>query len=309
MTWNFNEQFLKELHLQSILRNLFVLIIFLLNGNCYGEGLKISELLKVNNISIYHPENFGLRDLSFEIKYSKMEKRLSSLLGEIPLKDIKIEVYWLSDGRVDAEVFGLPKGFIEVKQELINFALSKIPFIFPISMEESLKNYNLKDVESGKEEPSNLSSNNEESNKYRSLYASPKNGQALASSMILLFDNQEMIHGINSQYPIGIEFITFEWKKISSCQNKNLLSKMEINLENGTIKNRTTYDIEIDRYSGFCLPKVIKVHTSVSSRINNSEKVNDKLSQNFESEMEVIFSNYETNTGKAQNYFYKKRKI
>lgn len=276
-----------------------------------------NDLLKKFDISAYHPEVFGLKDLVADIRLSNLDKELSNQLGQMKIDDLYFTIYWISSGKVDVEINGLPKGFIMVKDTLIRSVQSYIEFIVPKTFSDRAKNYTLKEFKDSK--------SNE-----KIFIGIDKTHLNMIHEIKIAFDESEKLTKLLMITPQGTEDAYYTWEKEKWSQNKwvlnNILLKSDYGIQSKIVNNEITYN----SFSGIGLPIKVSITTELfsknssntnkgkntketskdsTSNANNTTKGTENSStidSIYKIQRDLIISNYRINSGEANKYFLKK---
>ncbi len=97
------------------------------------------EVIKFDS-NYYYYDNF-IKDLSFEIrsKQAVINLKKNPALGKI--KDVYLKGYWMPNKKLYLEIFGLPKGFSSIKNNLKRVVANKLSYVFRGKLESVVKPY------------------------------------------------------------------------------------------------------------------------------------------------------------------------
>ena len=110
--------------------------------NSFAEE-KIEELEQFE-VRSYAPQKTGVSDLVFEARIDNLTEMLSKNTALGKLTDLSFKIYWISPTQYNIEVQGLPKGFEEIRSDLISLIKGKLEFVIPEKFSDKFKGYTLK---------------------------------------------------------------------------------------------------------------------------------------------------------------------
>ena len=121
----------------------FLVFIFLAIAISSSAQEKIEEFEQYE-IRSYTPQKSGVKDLVFEVRVDGMTEMLNKNLVLGKLVDVYYKVFWISPSSFKIEVYGLPKGFEELKANLIALIKNRLEFVLPEKFSDKFKGYTLK---------------------------------------------------------------------------------------------------------------------------------------------------------------------
>ena len=264
-----------------ISRCLAILFIAIL---CFSNSKKIhaNEIREVKkfDVAFYYPQDFKLKDLSFEIRVKGLNKQLQERLFSKKIKDVHYKVYWVYPGKFHVQVKGLPKGFFEIKNELKNLIKERLDFVIPQKMIPKLRSYSLKRKVIGNEV----------------VVTGQDDTQVKAINEIkLTFDKSGKLKKFKTFSPSGNSESIFTMLVKSWSHNRWVLEEVVANSMLGVQKMQIKQKISYTNVDGFGFPERVLVTTTreLSSSINN-----EKQPSSSSIESEILFTNYQVNTGK-----------
>lgn len=270
---------------------LFFLGVFLnLTFGMIQAAEKPEDIIKAYDISSYHPQLFGLKDLAVDVRVSELLKQLNDKLIFGKIEDVYFRIYWLSSGKADIEVYGLPKGFNEVKAELRSLIFNRLDFIIPKFLEPDLKGYKLTLGES-------LGSS-------QMIKVQDPEHVKFIHEMDFEIDSQYRLTKMTAMSPVGQEKASFTYSKKGWGQNKWVIDEVEITSTQGiqstVVKNKLAYE----KFSGFGFPVRIESKT-MQVLLQPTSGKNEVYKREIDNV--ITFSNYKVNAGEAKSYFQKKK--
>lgn len=258
----------------------FLILLSLGTSSLYATSLT-HEKFTDYDLRFYHPENYGLKDLVFEVRIENLTRELNKAKSYGKLEDVYFKVFWMFPGQYKIIANGLPGGFKELRSSLKNQIKSRLSFVIPIKIYPLLRSFNIKKVsKSG----SNF------------LRATPKvNGGGLKfldfnflknGQLAQLDSISDLLH-IKTNY----EHKIFPWSKKKWVLNKLIEKRMQS-------KHQLTMEslIAYKKNNGYGFPERIEVITTPYIDLGKSsiKNNNNSISSVF------VFSKYEINTGKAK---------
>jgi len=262
---------------------LAILILFVPLHDTKGKSGK--ELLDYFDIRYYHPENYGLKDLVFEVRISSLLEMLNKKLSLGKIKDIYFKVYWvlLEDGygKYEIRIKGLPNGFRQIKNDLKNLIKTRLDFVIPQKMAPKIRAYSLETRQQGSD---------------ILLKAIDKTHIKDVSEIHMMFDKTGKLKEFKTLSPEGVKIATMSMGPKSWSHNKWVVDRLSVKSVLGLQTTTTTSDIEYISVAGHGFPKIINLKTTqeITSDKKMGEKTNKRtLNSNLK------FSKYEINSGKA----------
>ncbi len=86
------------------------------------------------DLKTYHPENFGLTDLSCEIRIDNLLQQLNQLSIFGKLTDVYYKIYWTKDRGFALTIEGISDAFSVQKENLKELVIHRLEFIIPRSV-------------------------------------------------------------------------------------------------------------------------------------------------------------------------------
>lgn len=258
-----------------------ILFMITMTTSLFSYSATIDEVEEFD-IRYYHPENFGLKDLVFEVRFDQMLERLNKQLTFGKLEDIYYKVYWIFPGEYRIEINGLPAGFSEVKNSLKRLVKDRLDFVIPTKLAPKIRGYKLKKK---KIKTGELISGRDET------------GMKAVSEINIKFDKKGRLTEYKTFSPTGTNTAKTKMKVKSWSHNKWVLDEVTSRSETTQImilKNKITYK----SVKGIGLPERVDIETSIKGYTTSNESMQRNKSG-------ITFSKYEVNTGKAQKYILK----
>jgi hypothetical protein len=242
------------------------------------------------DIRYYHPVNYGLKDLVFEVRVRNLLETLNKRLSLGTLADIYFKVYWMMPGKYKLEVNGLPRGFKEIKSELKNMIKNRLDFVIPLKLAPKVRSYSLqsKKLKSG-----------------TSIVGKDKTHTRAINEIRLKFNNKGMLRGFKTFSPMGVNNSKFEMSAKGWSHNKWVVDALTVESIQGIQKTSMKHKIDYLSIDGFGFPLKVKISTS-QELLKTKDSKAAKSSRKLDSE--IMFSKYEVNTGKAQRYIIQGKK-
>jgi hypothetical protein len=235
------------------------------------------------DIRYYHPENFGLKDLVFEVRVSNLVETLNKRQNFGKIEDLYFKVYWMFPGQYQIKVHGFPNGFNEVKFQLKQMIKNRLDFVIPLKLAPRVRGYEMKYFKS---------------QGYKAVKGKDRTGSSPVSEIQLKFKKNGMLKEFKTFSPTGVNSTVFELTSKGWSNNKWIVNRMTTKLIQGiqltTIENEFTYQ----SVKGFGFPKKVEIETTqeiMANKKSNKRTVSSRIE----------FSNFEVNTGKANRYMMK----
>jgi hypothetical protein len=239
--------------------------------------------IKEFDIRYYHPENFGLKDLVFEVRVSNLVETLNKRQNFGKIEDLYFKIYWMFPGQYQIKVNGFPNGFKEIKYQLKQMIKNRLDFVIPLKLSPRVRGYELK---------------YSKSEKYTAIKGKDRVGSSPVSEIQLKFKKNGMLKEFKTFSPTGVNTTDFNLKTKGWSNNKWVVDKMTTKLIQGVQLTTIENDFEYESVKGFGFPTKVDIVTTQEIMVNNKS---NKRSVNSS----ITFSNYEVNTGKAQRYMIK----
>lgn len=261
------------------MKNIIVLLMLFCSVSTLSK-----EIPEVNEFDIryYHPENYGLKDLVFEMRISNLVETLNKRQNFGRIEDLYFKIYWMFPGQYQIKLYGFPKGFNEVRHQLKQMIKNRLDFVIPQKLAPRVRSYELSYFKT---------------KGAKGIRGKDRTGSRPVSEIQLKFKNNGMLKEFKTFSPTGVNTSLFDLTSKGWSNNKWIVEKMTIKLIQGiqltTIENEFSYK----PVAGFGFPNKVDITTSQEIVANNNGKSNKRTVSSS-----IEFSNYEVNTGKAQRY-------
>ena len=280
----------------KIFKYLALIFIFILNfTSCFNCSAALAsnkgrEVVEYFDLRSYHPEQFGLKDLVFEVRISNLMDILSKALTIGDVKDVYFKVFWLFPGKYEIKVMGLPKGFKEIKKELQNILKVRLDYVIPKKVSPLLRSYKLK-------------LNKRAKNTF--IKAVDETNTKNVNEIHMLFTEKGMLESIKTFSPTGVKIANLNLSQKSWSHNKWVLDKIKVQTILGLQKTTITSEIKYLSIAGHGFPEVVEMVTL--QELTGSQSLKGKsTSKKIQSSLK--FSNFEVNTGRAYKEVMRKVK-
>ena len=248
---------------------------------------KSNELISTYDLRTYHPEQYSLKDLVFEVRIEDLVQKLRERLSLKDLKDVYFKVYWMFPGKYKIDVVGLPKGLTQIEKELKTLIQPRLDFVIPERLGPKLRSYSLKYSKKGK-------------NVYVKAI-DPTQAKDI-NEMQMIFNEGGQLKQLKTLSPAGVSVAKMKMGPKGWSHNKWVLQGLEIKTILGVQVTKMKHDVSYEKFSGFGFPSEIK--TVMEQELLNSSKVKgNERKRKFDSEM--MFKNYQINTGEARKQIVK----
>jgi hypothetical protein len=243
---------------------------------------KIEELEQYE-IRSYAPQKTGVKDLVFEARIDNLTEMLQKNLSLGKLTDVNYKIYWVSPSQYRIDVQGLPKGFDEVKSDLIQLIKGKLEFVLPESFSEKFKGYTLKaePIADGK-----------------LIRAIDATYTMAVPEVDIVMDKTGQLKTVETRAPLSAVKTEFVHSPKSWSNNKLVLDKITLTSNQGGAKVTSTNDIDYMNVNGIGFPSKIAIKNVAEMKVPATAKEKEKTVKN-ETGTVIRFSKYEVNTGKA----------
>ncbi len=263
-----------------------LLLFTILAISCAGWAQEKIEELEQFEIRSYAPQKSGVTDLVFEARIDNLTETLSKNLVLGKLVDVSYKIYWISPTQYKIEVQGLPKGFFEVKEDLISLIKGKLEFVLPERFSEKFKGYTLKAeaIPDGK-----------------LIHAIDATYTMAIPEADIVLDKTGQLKTVETRAPMSAVKTEFFHSPKSWSNNKLVLDKIILTSGQGQTKFTTINDIDYANVNGVGFPSKIAIKNIAEVTIPANGKEKEKKVKN-ETGTTIRFTKYEVNTGKAQRY-------
>ncbi|MBT7608508.1 MAG: hypothetical protein HN576_02050 [Bacteriovoracaceae bacterium] len=268
------------LNTKIILSILLFTILNIRNVNATNTPAEVENF----DIRYYHPVNYGLKDLVFEVRVKNLLEKLNKRLSLGALADVYFKVYWMMPGKYKLEVNGLPKGFKEIKAELKSMIKNRLDFVIPLKLAPKIRSYSLTS--------SKLKSGTR-------IVGMDRTHTRAVNEIQLKFNRKGMLEGFKTLSPMGVNNSKFKMSAKGWSHNKWVVDTLTVDSIQGIQKTSMRHKINYVPIDGFGFP--VKVVISTSQEILHTKSSKASKSKR-ELNTEILFSKYEVNTGKAQRY-------
>lgn len=272
-----------------LLKIIFLFLIFpMFCGNILADT-RSEEVIKRYDIGYYHPERYGLRDLTFDVRIKGLTEKLNQQMIFGKLSDVHFKVYWLSSGdpmeksfQYQIMVIGMPKGFEEMKKGLKQMVAARLDYVIPQLLIESVKEY------------STEFSNNQSGGVITCTDKTHKNP---IDKMEIFFDRKGRMTRYATYSPAGRTDTTMEMSPKAWSKNKWVVDQLTVKKHQGIQTTEMSYSFDYLKVGMYGFPKKIVVTTKqMLSRPTgpNEQRLMQKVST------DLSFSNYLVNQGVAK---------
>jgi hypothetical protein len=261
-----------------------LLMFVFLSFSSWAEDSKSQEIIKKFDVSYYHPQDKGLKELVVRVDVQNITKQLNEQLIFGKLKEVYFKMYWTFPTNVDVEVIGLPDGFQEIKQEFKAMIAARMDLIVPQLLEKRFEGYEMK---------------SQSSKEGDEIIATDTTQTKMIHEFVAKFDKEGNLSSLIGRKPMATEESKLAYGKHPWSQNKWVVNTINVKMQDGS--QTTIIDTQVDYTSieGYGFPKAIKSKTK-QSILNGNKK---PIERTFDSEM--TFSDFKVNSGEAQTWIKK----
>jgi hypothetical protein len=258
---------------------LFALLIWQL-PNVNAE-ITLSELNDID-AKMYRPEADGVRDLYVELELTGLKELINQQKNYGVIQELYFKVYWLHPGKLEIEVEGLPKGFIELRSSLIEQVRPYLIYLFPESIKNQLRSFQVK----------------RGNKKSLQIVAKDISYQSPITEMVLDFDNRFLMEKIVYKKPLGTETLNLSYQVHQKVSNKFVIQEITSSSYLGlnTLKSNTV--VKYNNVGIWFLPVQVKTSTTheISETVTEGNKPAPKRVESI-----LNFKNYKVNEGVAHS--------
>lgn len=258
-----------------------IIILLVLSINIFS-----SSLFETYDVRSYSPIKLGVRDLTFTIKVDGLVESIKKRIPTLEVKEIYYKVYWVvsekpKDNKIQIDIYGLGKGFSQLKEELRALVVNRLDFVIPQNLSNQFANYKLEQDA-------------------KTVRAIDKSNIATVPKVEIHFDNDGKIDRMETRSPLGFQKSKLEMDVMPWSKNKWVLKTYENNNILGPQITNMITKIEYEIVNGVGLPSTVNINQTQKIPQGGNKEYNE-----FKSELNIRFSDYKVNTGGALEYFRK----
>ncbi|MFT6068821.1 MAG: hypothetical protein ACJAT2_002014 [Bacteriovoracaceae bacterium] len=264
----------------SFTRSIHILVVFIFSISLGNASMKPAEIVENFDLRYYHPQLLSLKDLAFEIRVSNLKE---SVLKSIPLSkldDLYYSVFWIAPGKYLIEVHGLPKGYVELRNELKALIRNRLDYVLPQKLAPKVRSYSLKAGET----KNNLST----------VIGTDETHQRGINEIEIKFNKKGMLQSFVTKSPMGSQKSEMQMSSKPWSNNKWVVDSIIVTSMQGVQFTKMKNTFKYKKVDGFGFPEKVTVETTQELQVNNKEKKKRKVVS------EITFSNYQVNKGIAR---------
>ncbi|MCK5883658.1 MAG: hypothetical protein KAG61_08220 [Bacteriovoracaceae bacterium] len=275
---------------RGLIMTLAFLILFpFFLGNSYAD-MRSEEVIKRYDIGYYHPERYGLRDLTFDVRIQGLTDKLNQQMIFGKLSDVHFKVYWMMRGEATEQnfkykimVIGMPKGFKEMKKGLKQMVATRLDYVIPQMLIESIKEY----------------STEYSKNRYGGIITcSDRTHKKATDKMEIFFDRKGRMTRYATYSPAGRTDTTMSMSAKAWSKNKWTVDRLTVKKHQGIQTTEMDYIFKYEKVGMYGFPKTITVITKhMLSRTTGPKGA--RLMQEISTDLS--FSGYLVNQGIAKS--------
>ena len=234
------------------------------------------DILNQFDKSFYRPQSHGLHNFKVDIRIDGLSKKLNDHLVFGKVEDIFFELSWFSQSGVKKgapykiEVFGMPKGFFEIKSELSNNIVTRLDFIVPKTQVEIMNGYHL--------------SSSKGSDGNHTIICRDLENLRDASEIIMRFDAKKKLKSFVVKRPMGTEVVSLTLEKKPWSNGKWVLGGHKVKKTFGSQIIESESQVQYSIIGGIGLPNTITTNTT-HTLMQPSAKKSDTYKREVSSEM------------------------
>jgi hypothetical protein len=270
------------------IRMFFVTIIVFLQAYTQASD-QAGELLKLNEVIMYNPVRFGLRDFVVHIRIEELTKILNDKMIFGKLEDVSFKLYWSFPDKAFVEVLGLPAGFKEVKAQLQSLIFNRLDFIVPRTLATSVKGFKSKILGSA-------------AGGEKKIQFIDPTGLHEVREVVMTMKNTGPLSALVTVGALQSEQATFQYITLPCSQNKQLLESYKVKSTSAMSGLEVDHNIQYELKNGFCFPSTI---TSVTKQFLYSDSGKRLNEQQRDLITTMQLTGHEINTGTAMTFFKK----
>lgn len=266
----------------------FFILFPLLWGSAFAD-MRSEEVIKRYDIGYYHPERYGLRDLTFDVRIQGLTDKLNQQMIFGKLSDVHFKVYWIMRGEATEQNFqyqimvvGMPKGFEEMKKGLKQMVAARLDYVIPQMLIESVKEY----------------STEHSTNRYGGVVTcNDRTHKNPIDKMEIFFDKKGRMTRYATYSPAGRTDTTMSMSAKPWSKNKWTVDRLTVKKHQGIQTTEMDYIFTYEKVGMFGFPKTIRVTTKqMLSRPTGPKE--PRLMQKISTDL--TFSSYLVNQGVAK---------
>ncbi len=253
-----------------------LLVILFSFKQAHSEQIGLFEDHKIRS---YAPIKVGVKDMLFDVRVKGILELIKGQTSLTQLDDVYFRVYWYFPDRYKVVVEGLPEGFKVLRNNLKVIVKPYIDLIFSEEVITQFSRYPY--VQDQKNKKSYIKKNNENE----------------MGKVSIEFNGNGLLASISSSSRYSKVNTEFGYSKKSWSKGKFVTDTIKISEESKGIESVKDLDVSYGLFSGIGLPEKIKVSESF---LRNEKVIN-------ENKLEINFTNYVLNSGKARNILQGKK--
>lgn len=243
---------------------------------------KPAEIVENFDLRYYHPQLQSLKDLSFKIRISNLKENVLKTIPLSKLDDLYYTVYWITPGRFHVEVNGLPKGYVELRNELIALIKNRLDFVLPQKLAPKVRSYSLKTIS--------------ELEGLRKIEGVDKTHQKGINKIEIEFDKKGRLRSFTTKSPMGSQKSIMNMSPKSWSKNKWVVDDITVFSTQGLQTTKMKNEMIYKNYGGYGFPEKVVVTTTQELILQNKKKKKEKRTIRTE----ILFSDYKVNKGIAK---------
>jgi len=266
----------------------FILLIFLFIQSGWSSQ-RPADIVENFDLRYYHPQLMSLKDLSFEIRISNLKENVLKSIPLSKLDDLYYEVYWITPGKYHVEVKGLPKGYVELRNELKALIQNRLDYVLPQKLAPKVRSYSLEKVS--------------EENGILKILGTDRTHQRGINKIEIDFDREGKLRSFKTKSPMGSQTSMLSMSKKPWSNNKWVVDRITVTSVQGIQTTKMENKLTYKKFDGFGFPSSVKVTTTQELKVASKKK--DKNNKRTV-KSEILFSNYKINKGVAKQKILEK---
>jgi hypothetical protein len=262
-------------------RYLHIFIALCVSINIVGAAMKPSERVENFDLRYYHPQLLSLKDLAFEVRISNLKENVLKSIPLSQLDDLYYSVFWIAPGKFLIEVHGLPKGYVQLRNELKALIRNRLDYVLPQKLAPKVRSYSLKTGGVNKD--------------FSTVIGTDETHQRGISEIEIKFDKKGRLRSFETKSPIGSQKSEMKMTSKSWSNNKWVVDSIVVTSRQGIQLTKMKNTLSYLKVDGFGFPEKVTVETTQEFQVNNKKENKERKMTS-----EITFSNYQVNKGIAR---------
>ncbi len=252
------------------MKRVFILLfIFSLSMPIFADSASERKIRKADLLT-YSLVKAGVKTLQFKMKVQGLKENLNKRKNFGEIKELYFSVSWTYPQKMVIKVFGMPKGFKEMKDQLKMAVYARIPLLFPIETTKMISGYKM-----------------EYSTKNNVITAIDPTGKKIINQVKVVTLDNGMLKSLESLGTSGSQLTSYEGQIESWSKKKFVYNKIQLEIKEKAHKTVVKHALKYRLINGFGVPTSIDSTTTVVNLEDNKKKILSKV--------ETVFYDYLVN--------------